>query len=92
MQFQYKKHTKYKLKQANTQYTISGQNTKANKHPQKHSHIYVISEKQMHNSAKYTLTQFQINKQKWYNFDSKYKHKYIKHFQKHKHIYKILNK
>ena len=42
MQFQYKKHTKYKLKQANTQYTISCQNTKANKHPQRYSHIYVI--------------------------------------------------
>lgn len=64
MQFQYKKHTKYKLK-----YTVSCQNTKANKHPQRHSHIYVILDKQMHNSAKYTLTQFQINKQKWYNFD-----------------------
>ena len=44
MQFQYKKHTKYKLKQANTQYTISCQNTKENKHPQKHSHIYAISD------------------------------------------------
>lgn len=54
--------------------------------------MFYLSNKQIGNSTKYTLTQFQINKQKWYNFNSKYKHKYIKHFQKHKHIYTILNK